>query len=83
MNPHTKWSDVKREREERRRQRSENAAPQAVDPIIPLGEAAARMGLNARRARGVLLRNGIRPVRTWKGLEYRADDVEAVRRMYR
>lgn len=82
MNPHSKWSDVKRERERRRNIRSESG-PQVVDPIIPLHEAANRLGLNVRRTRSVLLRNGIRPVRTWKGLEYRADDVEAVRRMYR
>lgn len=82
MNPHTKWSDVKREREERRRARGEST-PQSVDPIIPLHEAAVRLGLNARRTRSVLVRNGIRPVRTWNGLGYRADDVEAVRRMCR
>lgn len=52
------------------------------DPLVTLPEAAARMGVNMRRARNILSRN-IKPVRTLWGIGYRLDDVNAVRKMGR
>lgn len=51
------------------------------DPLASLPEAAARMGVNVRRARNILVRNLIRPVRTQWGICYRVADVDAARRM--
>lgn len=52
------------------------------DPLVTLHEAASRMGVNHRRARTILTRNLIRPVRTATGLCYRLGDVLDVKRMY-
>lgn len=51
------------------------------DPLVTISEAAARMGVKERRARTILARNLIRPVRTTWGIGYRAEDVQAVKRM--
>lgn len=51
------------------------------DPVIPIAEAASRMGVNIRRARGILARNGVRPVSTREGVGYRLDDVTDVRKL--
>jgi len=53
-----------------------------VDVLVDISEAAARMGMKERRARLVLARNLIRPVRTAQGIRYRLDDVRDVKRMY-
>jgi hypothetical protein len=52
------------------------------DPVVTLPEAAARMGVNVRRARNILGRN-VKPVRTLTGIGYRLDDVNEVRKMGR
>lgn len=51
------------------------------DPLVTLPEAAARMGVNVRRARNLLVKNMIHPIRTQRGICYRLDDVDATRRM--
>lgn len=56
--------------------------PQASDPLVDISEAAARMGMKERRARLVLMKNLIHPVRTPQGIKYRLDDVRDVKRMY-
>lgn len=52
------------------------------DPLVDISEAAARMGVKVRRARVILAKNLIRPVRTAQGIRYRLDDVQDVKRMY-
>ena len=52
-----------------------------VDVLVDISEAAARMGMRERRARLVLARNLIRPVRTTQGIRYRLDDVLDVKKM--
>lgn len=52
------------------------------DPLVTLSEAASRMGVKEKRARGILLRNLVRPVSTQWGLCYRLGDVLAVKKMY-
>lgn len=54
-----------------------------ADPIVPLAEAATRMGVNERRARNILTRSLVRPVRTPRGIGYRLDDVLAVKKAHR
>lgn len=56
--------------------------PPVSDPLVDITEAAARMGMKERRARLVLMKNLIRPVRTAQGIRYRLDDVYDVKRMY-
>jgi len=51
------------------------------DPLVTLDEAAVRMGVNKRRARNILIRNLVQPVRTQRGISYRLDDVAACRKM--
>lgn len=53
------------------------------DPVVTFREAAARMGVNQRRARNILTRNLIQPVHTQRGIGVRLADVEAVKRMSR
>lgn len=53
------------------------------DPLVDIFEAARRMGVNLRRARNILVRNQIQPVRGRYGIQYRQADVDAVRRMYK
>lgn len=53
------------------------------DPLITLPEAAVRLGVKVRRARNILVRNLVQPVRTQSGICYRLEDVVAVRRMSR
>lgn len=53
------------------------------DPLVTLPEAAVRMGVKVRRARNILTRNLIQPVRTQSGICYRLEDVNAVRQMSR
>lgn len=52
------------------------------DPLVTLSEAAARMGLRERKARLILIKNLIQPVRTHQGIAYRLGDVLDVKRMY-
>lgn len=52
------------------------------DPLVDITEAASRMGMKERRARLILAKNLIRPVRTAQGIRYRLDDVYDVKRMY-
>ena len=52
------------------------------DPLVDILEAASRMGVKERRARQILEKNLIRPVRTPYGLRYRLDDIYSVKRMY-
>jgi hypothetical protein len=56
--------------------------PVSSDPLVDITEAAARMGMKERRARIVLAKNLIRPVRTAHGIRYRLDDIYDVKRMY-
>lgn len=51
------------------------------DTLVTLSQAASRMGVKERRARNILVKNQIQTVRTCRGIEYRLDDVIAVRRM--
>ncbi len=53
-----------------------------VDVLVDISEAAARLGMNQRKARLTLSRNLIRPVRTAQGIRYRLDDVFDVKRMH-
>lgn len=53
------------------------------DPLVTLSEASVRMGVKVRRARNILVRNLVQPVRTQSGICYRLEDVIAVRRMSR
>lgn len=53
------------------------------DPVVPLSEAAVHLGVNVRRARSILLRNGVAPVRTSQGIGYRLDEVKDVRKAVR
>lgn len=53
-----------------------------VDVLVDISEAAARMGMKERRARLVLAKNLICPVRTTQGIRYRLDDVLDVKKMY-
>lgn len=52
------------------------------DPLISVSEAAAHMGVKERRARSILAKNLIQPVRTVQGIMYRLDDIRDVKRMY-
>jgi hypothetical protein len=52
------------------------------DPLVDISEAAARMGVKEKRARIILAKNLVRPVRTAQGIRYRLDDVRDVKRMY-
>ena len=52
------------------------------DPLVTLPEAAARMGVNTRRARNILVRNLIQTVRTDRGICVRLNDVDAVKKMH-
>lgn len=54
----------------------------SIDPLVDISEAATRMGMKERRARLVLAKNLIRPVRTANGIRYRLDDIYDVKRMY-
>lgn len=54
----------------------------SIDPLVDISEAAARMGMKEKRARLVLAKNLVRPVRTAQGIRYRLDDVRDVKRMY-
>lgn len=54
----------------------------SVDVLVDIFEAAARLGMNQRKARLALARNLIGPVRTAQGIKYRLDDVRDVKRMY-
>ena len=54
----------------------------SVDVLVDISEAAARLGMNQRKARLALVRNLIGPVRTAQGIKYRLDDVRDVKRMY-
>jgi hypothetical protein len=52
------------------------------DPLVSLAEAASRMGVKASRARVILAKNLVRPVRTSTGIAYRLDDVIETKKMY-
>lgn len=52
------------------------------DPLVSVSEAAAHMGMRERKARLILAKNLIQPVRTVQGIKYRLDDVRDVKRMY-
>lgn len=52
------------------------------DPLVTIAEAATRMGVKERRARSILAKNLIRPVRTAQGLGYRLDDILEVKKMH-
>lgn len=51
------------------------------DPLVSVSEAAAHMGVRERKARILLARNLICPVRTAEGIKYRLDDVRDLKRM--
>jgi hypothetical protein len=52
------------------------------DPLVTIAEAAAHLGMKERRARLVLAKNLIRPVRTSQGIAYRLGDVRDTKQMY-
>ena len=52
------------------------------DPLVSVSEAAAHMGMRERKARLILTKNLIQPVRTAQGIKYRLDDIRDVKRMY-
>jgi hypothetical protein len=52
------------------------------DPLVTIAEAASRMGVKERRARSILAKNLICPVRTTWGIGYRLDDILAVKKMH-
>lgn len=52
------------------------------DPLVTIAEAASRMGVKERRARSILAKNLIRPVRTTWGIGYRLDDILDVKKMH-
>ncbi|AXH66248.1 helix-turn-helix DNA binding domain protein [Streptomyces phage Satis] len=52
------------------------------DPLVSIAEAASRMGVKVGRARSILAKNLVRPVRTPAGIAYRLEDVVETKRMY-
>lgn len=52
------------------------------DPLVSIAEAASRMGVKVGRARSILAKNLIRPVRTSSGIAYRLEDVNDTKKMY-
>ncbi len=53
------------------------------DPLVTLAQAAVRLGVKEKRAKGILIKNGIQPVRTAQGIVYRLADVDAAAGMPR
>jgi hypothetical protein len=51
------------------------------DPLVTISEAAVRLGVKEKKARILLTKNLICPVRTTQGICYRLDDVYEVKRI--